>query len=54
MIDQKSEVADLMKLLREFVEEQIPFNKVLGLRVESLEMDSICLKIEMNFLRIKI
>ena len=48
MIDQKREVADLMKLLADFVEEQNPFNKALGLRVESLEMDSICLKIEMK------
>jgi uncharacterized protein (TIGR00369 family) len=48
MGDKNREVADLMKLLPDFVEAQIPFNRVLGLRVESLEMDSVCLKIEMK------
>jgi uncharacterized protein (TIGR00369 family) len=48
MTDQKGEVAELMNLLPDFVEEQIPFNKVLGLQVESLEMDRFCLKIEMK------
>ena len=48
MADKNREVAELMNLLPDFVESQIPFNRVLGLRVESLEMDSICLKIEMK------
>jgi uncharacterized protein (TIGR00369 family) len=48
MADKNREVAELMKLLPEFVEAQIPFNRVLGLRVESLEMDRVCLKIEMK------
>jgi uncharacterized protein (TIGR00369 family) len=48
MADKNREVAELMKLLPDFVEAQIPFNRVLGLRVESLEMDSVCLKIEMK------
>ena len=48
MAGKNREVAELMKLLPDFVEAQIPFNRVLGLRVESLEMDSVCLKIEMK------
>jgi uncharacterized protein (TIGR00369 family) len=48
MADKNREIAELMKLLPDFVEAQIPFNRVLGLRVESLEMDSVCLKIEMK------
>ena len=48
MVDNNRDVAELMKLLPNFVEGQIPFNKVLGLRVASLEMDSVCLKIEMK------
>ena len=48
MVDKDREVTELMKLLPDFVEAQIPFNKVLGMRVASLEMDSVCLKIEMK------
>jgi uncharacterized protein (TIGR00369 family) len=48
MVAKKKEVAELMKLLPDFVESQIPFNKVLGMQVASLEMDSVCLKIEMK------
>jgi acyl-coenzyme A thioesterase PaaI-like protein len=48
MAEQNREVAELMKLLPGFVEEQIPFNKVLGLRVESLDMESVSLKIGMK------
>lgn len=48
MAEQNREVAELMKLLPGFVEEQIPFNKVLGLRVESLDMESVSLKIDMK------
>lgn len=48
MAEQNREVAELMKLLPGFVEKQIPFNKVLGLRVESLDMESVSLKIDMK------
>jgi uncharacterized protein (TIGR00369 family) len=48
MVDNSKDVAELMKLLPSFVEGQIPFNKALGLQVVSLEMDSVCLKIEMK------
>ncbi len=48
MAEQNREVVELMKLLPSFVEERIPFNKVLGLRVESLDMESVSLKIGMK------
>ena len=48
MAEKNREIEELMKLLPDFVEAQIPFNKVLGLRVESLDIDSICFKIQMR------
>jgi uncharacterized protein (TIGR00369 family) len=48
MAEKNREVEELMKLLPDFVEMQIPFNKVLGLRVESLDIDRICFKIQMK------
>ena len=48
---------ELQILLKEVIEERIPFNKVLGLSVESFEMDQIQIRIGMrpelvgNFLR---
>ena len=39
---------ELLNLLPDFIEEQIPFNKVLGLQVETLDMDNVGLKIEMK------
>ena len=46
--DQSRETAELVSLLRNFLEEKIPFNKLLGLRVESMDMERVCLKIEMK------
>jgi uncharacterized protein (TIGR00369 family) len=48
MTDQKRDRAELVNLLRNFLEEKIPFNKVLGLQVESMDMERVCLKIEMK------
>ena len=48
MVNKNREAAELMRLLPDFVEAQITFNKILGLQVASLEMDSVCLKIEMK------
>ena len=48
MPDKNREVAELMTLLPDFVEAQIPFNRILGLRVESLDLDSVCLRIPMK------
>ena len=48
MVDQKIDFTEILNLMRDFFEERIPFNKVLGLRVESLDMDSFRVKIEMK------
>ncbi len=48
MVDQKADFSELLEFLKIFFEERIPFNKVLGLRVESLDLDNVCLKIEMR------
>ena len=48
MVYEGTEMAELFDLLRDIFEEQIPFNKVLGVRVESLDMEGVCLKIEMK------
>ena len=38
----------LIKLLREITEERIPFNKLIGIKIESLGKDSIGIRFEMN------
>ena len=38
----------LLKLLREITEERIPFNKLIGIKIESLGKDSIGIRFEMN------
>ncbi len=48
MVDEKTGFDELLNLLPRFVEEQIPFNKVLGLQVETLDMENVCLKIGMK------
>jgi uncharacterized protein (TIGR00369 family) len=48
MVDQKTGFDGLLSLLSNFVEDQIPFNKILGIRVETLDMDNVCLKIGMK------
>ena len=48
MVDQKINISEVLNRIHDFFEEGIPFNKVLGLRVESLDMDSFCVKIEMK------
>ena len=48
MVDQKIDFTEILNLMHDFFEERIPFNKVLGLRVESLDMDSFRVKIEMK------
>ncbi len=39
---------NLIKLLREITEERIPFNKLIGIKIESLGKDSIGIRFEMN------
>ena len=38
--------ADVLDLVKNVVEELIPFNKVIGMKVEAFNHDSFCLKIE--------
>jgi uncharacterized protein (TIGR00369 family) len=42
------EDVELLALVRTIFEEKIPFNKYLGLRVESLDADNACLKLAMS------
>jgi uncharacterized protein (TIGR00369 family) len=44
--DEKDE--SLFSAIKEIFNEKIPFNKVLGLRVESLQFDRVMVKFEMN------
>jgi uncharacterized protein (TIGR00369 family) len=46
--EQKKHHNELLASLREIYEEKIPFNKFLGLRIESLDSDSICVRINMK------
>ncbi len=39
---------DRMQMLRKLYEDKIPFNKVLGLKIESLEIDDVRIKFEMK------
>lgn len=48
MVAQQTEFIELLNLLHDFFEEKIPFNKVLGIQVEALDKDNVCLKIEMK------
>ena len=38
----------LLQLLREITEERIPFNKLLGIKIESLGMDTLRIRFEMR------
>ncbi|MEC9068433.1 MAG: thioesterase family protein, partial [SAR324 cluster bacterium] len=38
----------LLELLREITEERIPFNKLIGIKIESLDMDSLGIRFEMR------
>ena len=38
----------LLELLREITEERIPFNKLIGIKIESLGMDSLGIRFEMR------
>ncbi|MBA4368684.1 MAG: hypothetical protein C0403_13720 [Desulfobacterium sp.] len=40
--------SEMLNSLRVFFEENIPFNKVLGLQVVSLDMENICIRIDMK------
>jgi len=48
MPDQKKSFDKIWKILRELYERKIPFNKVLGLKIESLKMEDVRVKFEMK------
>ena len=48
MPGQKKSVEKIWRILRELYERKIPFNKVLGLRIESLKMEDVRIKFEMK------
>lgn len=48
MDDQKIEFYELLQILREMYEHKIPFNKVLGLQIESLKIKNVRVKFEMK------
>lgn len=39
---------EMLALLKELFEERIPFNKVLGIRFRSLDLEQVCLEIRMK------
>lgn len=39
---------EMLALLKELFEEKIPFNKVLGLKFESLDLERVCIEIRMK------
>jgi len=48
MVDQKIDYEEFFQILTEMYEQKIPFNRVLGLRVESLKLEKVKLKFEMK------
>jgi uncharacterized protein (TIGR00369 family) len=48
MSDEKKDFDKIWKILRELYERKIPFNKVLGLNIESLKMEDVRVKFEMK------
>jgi uncharacterized protein (TIGR00369 family) len=38
----------LLQLLKEITEEKIPFNKLIGMKIETLDLDKIGIRFEMN------
>lgn len=40
--------AEMLNLLKELFEDKIPFNKVLGIEFETLDLETVCLKIRMK------
>jgi uncharacterized protein (TIGR00369 family) len=48
MVDQQIGFNELLQILTEMYEQKIPFNKVLGLRVESLKLEKVELRFDMK------
>jgi len=52
MLMEPESPSNVFKFLRGIIEEQVPLNKLLGFRLESLNAEGACLKIEMTDLLI--
>ena len=48
MPDKTMDTDDRMQMLRKLYENKIPFNKVLGLKIESFDIDDVRIKFEMK------
>lgn len=48
MTDHETQITALLELIREVYEERLPFNKVLGLKVDYLGEDKVCVKFDMK------
>ena len=48
MSDKTMDLDDRLQLLRDLYEEKIPFNKVLGLKIESLKMENVRVTFKMK------
>lgn len=48
MPDQKKSFDEIWQILRELYEQKIPFNKVLGLKIESLDREDVRVKFKMK------
>ena len=48
MVEKKKDFAEWLDFIREIVEENVPLNKILGIKLESLDMDGARLKIAMK------
>jgi predicted outer membrane repeat protein len=48
MIDKQVDSPELLSFLKTIYEDYIPFNKMLGLQITSLDLESVSLKLEMK------
>jgi uncharacterized protein (TIGR00369 family) len=46
MPDSKPDFSDLLKLLHDIYENQMPFNRLLGIQILSLDMQDICVRVD--------
>ncbi|MCP4110493.1 MAG: thioesterase family protein [Desulfobacteraceae bacterium] len=48
MTDQNIQLTKLLDIVREVHEKKLPFNRVLGLKIDSLTTDKVCVKFDMK------
>ena len=48
MDNEKTDFDDLLKIFHKGMEEMIPFNKMIGLTLESISLDKVCVKVDMR------